>query len=140
MNHRSRLLGILRRETQHSGNRSQAERRRLGMSLTYQPFAQVPALNTLGQELKHNVNDLERYGSVAAAVGLVSGAVVSHGLGRLFLLGVAGALAYRGLTGHCHLYERLGVSTRSPAMEEGSQAVHIGHDPSHGQSAYQATT
>jgi uncharacterized membrane protein len=84
------------------------------MSLTYQPFAELPAVEALGNELKHNVNDIERYGSVAAGAGILAGSFFGHGLGRLLMLAAAGALLYRGLTGHCHVYERLGVSTRTP--------------------------
>lgn len=105
------------------------------MSLTYQPFAELPAVEALGNELKHNVNDIERYGSVAAAAGIVVGALFAHGLGRLLMLGAAGALAYRGLTGHCHVYEKLGVSTRTPAAVGDQMAVHIARDPSHGQAS-----
>lgn len=84
------------------------------MSLTYQPFAELPAVEALGNELKHNVNDIERYGSVAAGAGILAGSFFGHGVGRLLMLAAAGALMYRGLTGHCHVYERLGVSTRTP--------------------------
>jgi len=58
-----------------------------------------------------NVGNLERLVS-----GLGGGAMIAAGLKRgrwdgaaMVLLG--GALAYRGLTGHCHGYEALGVST-----------------------------
>lgn len=84
------------------------------MSLTYQPFAAVPEVNALGEELKHNVNDKERYGSIAAGAGIFIGSLFGHGLGRLIMMAAAGALVYRGVTGHCHVYERLGVSTRTP--------------------------
>ncbi|RBP47784.1 DUF2892 family protein [Roseimicrobium gellanilyticum] len=84
------------------------------MSLTYQPFAAVPEVSALGEELKHNVNDKERYGSIAAGAGILVGSLFGHGLGRLLMMAAAGALVYRGVTGHCHVYERLGVSTRQP--------------------------
>lgn len=90
------------------------------MSLTYQPFAAMPEINALEVELKHNVNDMERYGSIAAGAGILIGSFWGHGLARLLLLGTAGALVYRGITGHCHLYERLGVSTRPPGPGERS--------------------
>jgi uncharacterized membrane protein len=49
-----------------------------------------------------------------------------QGLGRrdligLLTAGVGGALAYRGATGHCHMYEALGIDTASDnASEDGS--------------------
>jgi hypothetical protein len=84
------------------------------MPLTYQPFAEVPEITALGNELRHNVNDRERYGSMAAGAGILMGAFLGHGVGRLLMLAAAGALLHRGFTGHCMLYEKLGMSTRSP--------------------------
>jgi hypothetical protein len=84
------------------------------MSLTYQPFAELPEVTALGNELKHNVSDMERYGSIAAGAGILLGAFFGHGIGRLLLLGAAGALVHRGITGHCHVYDKLGVRTRTP--------------------------
>jgi uncharacterized membrane protein len=65
-----------------------------------------------------NVGDGERLVSVAggAALGLYG---LSRGsLGGLALAALGGALAYRGLSGHCNLYHALGFSTagrRGPA-------------------------
>jgi uncharacterized membrane protein len=58
-----------------------------------------------------NVGDLER---LASTVG--GGALALYGLTRGSLLGAAlavlgGSLVYRGATGHCPLYERLGIDT-----------------------------
>lgn len=98
--------------------------------LTYQPFAEVPEVDALGQELRHNVNDMERYGSMAAGAGILVGAFLGHGLGRVLLLAAAGALLHRGVTGHCMVYEKLGVSTRTPeplpTQEEQTPAGHTG--------------
>jgi uncharacterized membrane protein len=58
-----------------------------------------------------NVGQLERVASAGVGVGLVL-AGLQGGLGRLLILGSAGAaLIYRGWTGHCHLYEALGIQT-----------------------------
>lgn len=58
-----------------------------------------------------NVGESERLvsqvgGGVLLAVGLLRG-----GVKGLITAGLGGALLYRGMTGHCHLYEALGAST-----------------------------
>jgi len=57
-----------------------------------------------------NVGDLERWLSVFAggAVALYS---LRRSLGNFMLLFGAGALLYRGLTGHCPLYQTMELST-----------------------------
>src|SRR5205085_9599093 len=60
-----------------------------------------------------NVNEFERW---ASAIG--GGALALYGLTRGTFTGVTlalfgGALLHRGVTGHCHLYETIGVSTAS---------------------------
>src|SRR5687767_4282378 len=62
-----------------------------------------------GQDV--NVNDLER---LASAIG--GSALMMYGLGRgtlcgLGLAAVGGALVVRGASGHCKLYETLGLNT-----------------------------
>jgi uncharacterized membrane protein len=61
-----------------------------------------------------NVGETERIaslvgGSVLAIAGLTRGSL--SGLG---LAAIGGALAYRGITGHCSLYGALGMSTAEP--------------------------
>ena len=58
-----------------------------------------------------NVGDLER--AICAAAG---GIALLHGLSRVsrstvVALVAGGALLYRGLTGHCSVYEAIGMST-----------------------------
>jgi uncharacterized membrane protein len=55
-----------------------------------------------------NVGEPERWISMFAA-----GALVASGLlrGSVTLVALGGALAYRGYTGHCHLYQALEYST-----------------------------
>lgn len=78
-----------------------------------------------------NVDDLERKLSVAGG-----SALVLHGLGRRSLGGViealiGGALLQRGLTGHCMVYESLGVSTAEGSGAASGLAeqrtVHVQH-------------
>ena len=58
-----------------------------------------------------NVNNTER--AVSAVAG---GALIAYGLKQGGVIGTLSALAgggllYRGATGHCHLYDALGIDT-----------------------------
>ena len=59
-----------------------------------------------------NVGDLERWLSLLGGGSWPS--VRCGALGTVMLLGRAGALLYRGWTGHCALYQTMGRSTVSP--------------------------
>src|SRR5436190_1474685 len=64
-----------------------------------------------GSRWQQNVGDGERI--VSGAAGAI---LILQGLARRDLLGVAiagigGAIAFRGATGHCSMYEALGVDT-----------------------------
>ena len=73
-----------------------------------------------------NVGTIERWLSAIAG-----GALALHGLRRDSLIGAAlsslgAAIAYRGLTGHCPLYETLGIDTtgsrnRDQLVDEASE-------------------
>ena len=71
-----------------------------------------------------NVSDNERMLS-AVGGGLLTYLGLREGsLGGLCLALAGGALAYRGLTGHCHVYEALGVCTaESPGGATGRLAT-----------------
>jgi len=58
-----------------------------------------------------NVGEAERYGSIASGVALILAAVVRRGVGGLILGGLGAAFIQRGMTGHCALYESMGVSS-----------------------------
>ena len=62
-----------------------------------------------------NVGQSERLLSMFGA-----GALVACGLtrGNLAFLALAGALAYRGFTGRCHVYEALGIDTSDQDFDE----------------------
>jgi uncharacterized membrane protein len=60
-----------------------------------------------------NVGEIERWtsvlgGGLLAATGLARGGVLG-----LVAAGLGGSLIYRGMTGHCYLYQSLGVNTSS---------------------------
>lgn len=79
------------------------------MPLTQQPFAHVPELDRLGHELYVNVSENERVASATLGLGLVIAGMKFGGPLR-WVLSLAGAgLASRALTGHCPLYQQLGV-------------------------------
>jgi uncharacterized membrane protein len=59
-----------------------------------------------------NVGDFERWLSLLGG-GLLALYSVRRALGHSVLLVGAGALLYRGLTGHCPLYQTMAVSTTS---------------------------
>jgi len=79
-------------------------------------FADTPSHSTAACEsmacsMTQNVGDTERVFSV-----LGGGAIALYGLNRgswdgLFIAALGGALLYRGITGHCHCYGALGIST-----------------------------
>src|SRR5689334_16034015 len=71
-----------------------------------------------GQAGRVNVGDPERWVSLAAGGALALYGLRRGTLGGLVLAGLGGSLVYRGATGHCSLFEALGVNTaerRGPA-------------------------
>ena len=82
-----------------------------------------------------NVGDTER-----ALSALAGGTLAVYGLRRgslagLVLAGVGAVLGYRGLTGHCGLYERLGIDTGGAHRTVGNlgvkidKEIHVGAPP-----------
>lgn len=59
-----------------------------------------------------NVGDVERYLSLLGG-GLLALCTMRRSLGTAVLLAGAGALLYRGWTGHCALYQTMGLSSVS---------------------------
>jgi len=88
-----------------------------------QPQTRRPADSTLRADRPVNVGDLERWVSVLGG-GLLALYLVRRSLGTVVLLGGAGALLYRGLTGRCELYQTMGLSTVSQdAPPDSSRSV-----------------
>lgn len=58
-----------------------------------------------------NVGDMERIASVVGGGMMALCALQRRPLEGLLLGGLGAALIYRGVTGHCHCYQALGVST-----------------------------
>ncbi len=69
-----------------------------------------------------NVDETERYVSLAAGA-ILAGLGASRGdLRGLVIAGIGGALAYRGATGHCHVYETMGIDTSHRASGKSLRA------------------
>jgi len=83
-----------------------------GMSLTYQPFAETPAINELEKDLGKNVGSGERTFSNALGAILLAASMGRRGLSKWLLRLAGGALLARGITGHCAVYSQLGVDTQ----------------------------
>ncbi|MEI9893215.1 MAG: DUF2892 domain-containing protein [Chthoniobacter sp.] len=85
------------------------------MALTYQPFAEVPAVKKLSHELHRNVSDGERLGSGLAAMRFLTAGVARRGVFRWSLLLAGGVCLLRSLTGRCPIYQELGIDSRHRA-------------------------
>jgi len=76
-----------------------------------------------------NVSKLERKISLGVGGALIASGLMSRSLTRGLLLAAVGAAAsYRGLSGHCHAYEMLGVST---AGEQDQGGITFEPEPKH---------
>jgi uncharacterized membrane protein len=109
---RVRAFSVRKRHLSHRGEKKMVTRE---TALTGSKTGQG---NQTAEQSK-NVGEVERY---ASAIG--GGALALYGLSRGSLAGVTlalvgGALIYRGVSGHCNMYEAMGVNT---AREKGSRA------------------
>ena len=66
-----------------------------------------------------NVGDTERWLSILGG-GILALYLLRRSLGTIVLLGGAGALLYRGLTGYCALYQTMDISTASQDQQPAS--------------------
>ncbi len=87
-----------------------------------------PGGDNAGNEI--NISEVERWGSA-----LGGGALAVYGVSRLLSHGsvagavialVGGALVYRGMTGHCEMYQALGFST-ADSSDNPNVSVRAGH-------------
>lgn len=58
-----------------------------------------------------NVNDPERWFSVVAGAAMAAYGLTRRSIAGLVVAGLGGALVWRGASGHCLVYESLGLST-----------------------------
>lgn len=89
------------------------------MALQYQPFADVPQLDELKRDLSTNVNLPERIGSALAGAALVAVGLRARSFPGIIVALLGGGLIHRGATGHCALYDQLGVNSRKLQTESG---------------------
>jgi uncharacterized membrane protein len=80
---------------------------------------------TIQAERMVNVGDTERVASAIAGGALVVFGLSRISLGGLVLAAVGAALGYRGITGHCDLYERLGIDAGGARRSVGNLGVKI---------------
>jgi uncharacterized membrane protein len=90
----------------------------------------LPALGgTNGRHApRQNVSEGERMVSAAAGAILAGLGLGRRDLTGLAIAGVGGALIYRGATGHCSMYQSLGVDTtreQGPNRSQAATGVHI---------------
>ena len=85
------------------------------MPLTYQPFQEMPEVETVDAldrpMSRQNVGREERNWSVIGGAALAAFSLAGRGIARILGTLAGGALVYRGVTGHCHLYDALGINT-----------------------------
>lgn len=90
------------------------------MALTYTETSeqqnQQPAIREREEEQrargrKINVGENERYGSVIGGASLLLAAVARRGLSGALLGALGLAFIQRGVTGHCGVFQRLGINT-----------------------------
>lgn len=72
---------------------------------------QTPEAPARKQARALNVGETERYASLIGGLALILAGVIRRGIGGLVLGGLGVAIVQRGLTGHCSLYQSLGMST-----------------------------
>ena len=70
---------------------------------------------------KKNISDPERWISVIGGSAIAAYGLKMRSIPGLVLSAVGGALVWRGATGHCNVYESLGIST----AEEGDRNVSV---------------
>jgi uncharacterized membrane protein len=67
------------------------------------------------KEQQRNVGDNERWGSIAGGAVVTLAGLRRGGLSGMALGLIGGMLLYRGATGHCAMYERMGRSSAKPS-------------------------
>ena len=67
--------------------------------------------SSFGSSALQNVGESERTASLIGGAVLTGLGLTRGGLTGLLMLGLGGAIAYRGVTGHCSVYESMGINT-----------------------------
>lgn len=88
------------------------------MALTTQPFAHIKELDTMAPS-KVNVADAERMASVLGGIAVTAYGISQRSAITPLALFLGGLLIFRGASGRCELYRKLGVDTSWPRQERG---------------------
>ena len=104
---------------QTHGQGGRKNRRVFTMPLTYQPFAEIPEIEDLRHDLSRNVSDVERVASVLGGAAMFGLGLRQRSLGGIFVALLGGMLIHRGATGHCQMYEAMGVNPRQRQRDKG---------------------
>ena len=75
-------------------------------------------------ELTTNVNSVERWGSIAAGAALIAYGLARRSRSGAWLAAAGAPFMYRGVTGHCPVYSKFGVTT----AQEGDTRVALSGD------------
>ncbi len=89
------------------------------MPLTTQPLAHSRELDAIEHDLHKNVPENERVASIVGGIALLAAAIWRRSTLSVPLLLGGVALIHRGSTGHCYLYENLGINSRQLNTEAG---------------------
>ena len=73
------------------------------------------------QQTAINVGESERWASMFAGGFLAACGLLRGSVSGLVLAAVGGALAYRGYTGHCQLYDAIGQNTSDTMADAGGK-------------------
>ena len=80
-----------------------------------------------------NINDAERWGLIAAGVGLALYGLTKRGAAGWLMAGAGGLLVQRGVSGHCHTYQLLGVNTAGTGSDTRRGAVRFARSDRRGE-------
>jgi uncharacterized membrane protein len=84
------------------------------MSLKTQPFAHLDKMCNVNHDSDPNVGAQERKASIIGGAVAAAAAVISRSPASIPLGLLGAALIYRGTTGRCELYRKLGINTTEP--------------------------
>src|SRR5215471_18620365 len=73
------------------------------------------------ENLQVNVGSAERSASVAAGAILAVLGISRRSLPGMLVAGLGGMMLYRGATGHCHLYDAMGIDTAADEQRQLSE-------------------
>jgi hypothetical protein len=77
-------------------------------------------MSSASMQSNRNLTKTEQHLSVAVGAALVClGLFRMTRLRGLALAGLGAAMVHRGVTGHCHIYDILGIGTSQPLIDEG---------------------